>query len=96
MRDNHYVALFNIVTDLNSAQELGPIQLDQGNITEQIHDWIQVDDPNETAQEEGVSAGISSTETASSSKAEAELKPKRNRARARPSWLKDFIRLERS
>ena len=95
MRDNHYVALFNIVTDLNSAQELGPIQLDQGNITEQIHDWIQVDDPNETAQEEWV-AGISSTETASSSKAETEQEPKRKRARARPSWLKDFIRLERS
>ena len=84
------------VTDLSSAQEIGPIQLDQGNIKEQIHDWIQADGPNEIAQGTGESAGISSTGTESSSKTEAELEPKKTRARTRPGWLKDFIRLERS
>ena len=89
-------AFLDSVRGMDPAQGRGPIALDQDNMGRQVQQWIQKE-----AQRHGPEGRVEEEMTITENTAPAEelaenRKERSKRIRAKPSWLKEFVRMERS
>ena len=81
---------------MDPAQGEGPIPLDQEAMGRQIQTWIQEEAQSHNKNEDMEGEQRSEGSTAPAEEQTEKGKERSKRARTKPSWLRDFVRMERS